>query len=153
MLTGSAETVTGQHPRQFQDDGTLSAGVIAARRIGSVVKNIRRARIVMPANNHETIRIPSWQPGDHIVGWGARTDGMGERVKPDLKSGNRAVLTEEEVARGSHATSRLRLVGTGLPGPEVLQRAGSVQNTVRIHIADDAADFRVCGHASAGGKA
>ena len=78
---------------------------------------------------------------------------MHELIQAYLQALNRAVLAEEEVARGCHSAARLWLVRAGLACPEVLQRLCGVEDVVGLDVADDRADFSVCSDARVRSKA
>src|SRR2546427_814508 len=81
-----------------RDGARLGTGIVAARRVGGRVVDDSRARIVVTANDHQSIRILSGQPGDHVKGWRVRAVRVNEWVESYLKPGNGTVLAEKKVA-------------------------------------------------------
>src|SRR5258708_37898522 len=145
--------MSGEDASELQDDGRLSAGIVAAGRVGGGVGDETSARIVVAADYDQPIAMFSGKPGDYVEGWCGRAGCMNKWVQPNLQPRDGLVLTEDKIAGGGDAVSGFGLVRAGLACSEVLQRLCGVENAVGIYVAEDGGNVGVGRQAARGTKA
>ena len=133
--------MAGKDPRDFEYYSGLRAGIVARGRVGGAVKYVGGARVVVTADDHQSIGITAGQPGNDVKGRRSRTIGVHERIEAHLESGDRAVLGEQIVARRRDALVRSGNIGTGLPGAEILQGLRGIEDVIGIDVGEYGADL------------